>query len=847
MAVKTIQMLARGPSCFAFNARRGALGLGQLGSQGGRALPVLARRFSEKAAAPTSLAPGQCPDYWTGLEPEACPGFEPATATLSSLKPPDLRLRGPALRAALEAYFENGWALTEVLFSSLKDEDVFVRPPAHGLRHAMIFYYGHPAALAINKLRVAGAITEGVVPRWEVLFETGVDEMSWDDLDTPQTAWPTVGAVTDYRRRCRDVYLDVVRNHPALDAPLAAGAPTDSNAVVWSLGMICEHERIHLETSTTLIRELPLECVRRPDHWPLDHASAWAEGEDAPVELRRVAAGAVTLGKPRTHGSYSWDNEYGSRSIDVPAFECARTPVTNGQFLEFVRAGGYADPAHWTEEGWAWRSFRNTKWPHFWVSKGPQGLHDYALRLPFAETSALPRGLPAEVNKHEAAAYTAWLASTLGCDLRLPSEAEYARLREVNADAEGGGPSIRDAAVDEARDAAVALDAPELRAKDVNLSLAYGSPSAVDAGAQARLPFPSLAGNCWEYCEDWFAALPGFKASPLYEDFSTPCFDGQHALILGGSFVATGNEASLFSRFHFRPHFHNMIGFRVVRGTTNPELSSHDAPPPWAAGWVPPAYVREKESEEGGHKYESRAQLAAYLDLHHGGAGALDGPAADLASYDLRDALDFPRRCADVLVAATGARAGARALDVGCAVGGSAFAMAESGAFGDVVGVDFAQSFVDAAAELNDAGELRYERSGEAGGRGARATAAVASSGALSFRKADACDLPADLGGFDAVLAANLLCRLPDPAAFLDRLGAGLVNPGGAVYIVSPFSWMEEYTPEASWLSPEALEAKMKANGFDLEKETPEALVIRDHARKFQFIVSHGMLFRKTG
>ena len=48
-------------------------------------------------------------------------------------------------------------------------------------------------------------------------------------------------------------------------------------------------------------------------------------------------------------------------------------------------------------------------------------------------------------------------------------------------------------------------------------------------------------------------------------------------------------------------------------------------------------------------------------------------------------------------------------------------------------------------------------------------------------------------------------------------------------------------------LSPEALEAKMKANGFDLERETPEALVIRDHARKFQFIVSHGMLFRKTG
>ncbi|KAH8082985.1 hypothetical protein JL720_8497 [Aureococcus anophagefferens] len=728
MAVKTIQMLARGPSCFAFNARRGALGLGQLGSQGGRALPVLARRFSEKAAAPTSLAPGQCPDYWTGLEPEACPGFEPATATLSSLKPPDLRLAGP-LRAALEAYFENGWALTEVLFSGLKDEDVFVRPPAHGLRHAMIFYYGHPAALAINKLRaarrVAGAITEGVVPRWEVLFETGADEMSWDDLDTPQTAWPTVGAVTDYRRRCRDVYLDVVRNHPALDAPLAAGAPTDSNAVVWSFGMICEHERIHLETSTTLIRELPLE---------------------------------------------------------------ASTTTRSG-------------PAR-------------------------------------GDAGAAP-GLPVEINKHEAAAYTAWLASTLGCDLRLPSEAEYARLREVNADAEGA--ARRSATPPTRRDAAAALDAPELRAKDVNLSLAYGSPSAVDAGAQARLPFPSLAGNCWEYCEDWFAALPGFKASPLYEDFSTPCFDGQHALILGGSFVATGNEASLFSRFHFRPHFHNMIGFRVVRGTTNPELSSHDAPPPWAAGWVPPAYVREKESEEGGHKYESRAQLAAYLDLHHGALAPSTGPRRTwrpTTSATRSTSRGAARTSSSRRRAPRPARCRRRLRRRRSA------AMAESGAFGDVVGVDFAQSFVDAAAELNAAGELRYERSGEAGGRGALATAAVASSGALSFRRADACDLPADLGGFDAVLAANLLCRLRTrPRSRPPRRWPR--EPGGPSTSSAP-SLDGGVHARRVVVSPEALEAKMKANGFDLERETPEALVIRDHAA-VPFIASHGMLFRKTG
>ena len=125
----------------------------------------------------------------------------------------------------------------------------------------------------------------------------------------------------------------------------------------------------------------------------------------------------------------------------------------------------------------------------------------------------------------------------------------------------------------------------------------------------------------------------------------------------------------------------------VVRGPSNPELSSHDAPPPWAAGWVPPRYVRGggADAEEGNHKYESAAQLSAYLDLHHGGAGALGGPALSLESLDLRLALDFPARCAGVLAAATQAGpqadpASARALDVGCAVGGSSFALAESGA-----------------------------------------------------------------------------------------------------------------------------------------------------------------------
>ena len=50
----------------------------------------------------------------------------------------------------------------------------------------------------------------------------------------------------------------------------------------------------------------------------------------------------------------------------------------------------------------------------------------------------------------------------------------------------------------------------------------------------------------------------------FYQDFSTPCFDGEHHVIVGGSFASTGNEASVFARYHFRPHFHQHAGFRLV-------------------------------------------------------------------------------------------------------------------------------------------------------------------------------------------------------------------------------------------------------------------------------------------
>jgi len=76
--------------------------------------------------------------------------------------------------------------------------------------------------------------------------------------------------------------------------------------------------------------------------------------------------------------------------------------------------------------------------------------------------------------------------------------------------------------------------------------------------------------------------------------------------------------------------------------------------------------------------------------------------------------------------------------------------------------------------------------------------------------------------------------------------------------IVSPYSWLPEYTAPERWLggyadaktgervhSNEVLSAVMQSNGFSLLHEEDMPLLIREHERKYQYIVSHAMVFRR--
>lgn len=239
----------------------------------------------------------------------------------------------------------------------------------------------------------------------------------------------------------------------------------------------------------------------------------------------------------------------------------------------------------------------------------------------------------------------------------------------------------------------------------------------------------------------------------------------------------------------------------------------------------------------GSNPYESDRLVADYLAFHY---GADNGATVPLP----REALDFPVRLVRELVDPS--RRCVRALDVGCAVGATSFELAR---FTDaVVGVDFSHAFIEAARALVRDGRLASSVPIE--GRQTAPFDAVVPAGIdrsrVTFFPGDAMALPGDLGTFDLVVAANLICRLPEPLRFLERL-PDLIRPGGQLLLATPFSWLDEYTPEANWLGGRADGARgwdrlgeILSPAFELAFTKDLPFLIREHARKYQYGISLG-------
>jgi 5-histidylcysteine sulfoxide synthase/putative 4-mercaptohistidine N1-methyltranferase len=419
-------------------------------------------------------------------------------------------------------YFHSTFDRYELLFETLANEAAWHQKPIP-LRHPLIFYYGHTASFFINKMLLAGLIKDRIDPALESMFAIGVDEMSWDDLNDAHYNWPDIADVQAYRNRVRTLVDNVIQTTP-LTLPINFEHPW------WTILMGVEHERIHLETSSVLIRQQRLDLVKPHQAFtPCRHSLAAPRNH-----FITVPAGKVVLGKNWDDRFYGWDNEYGSQQHHVNEFQASIYLCSNQEFLEFVNANGYHIDSYWDEEGLAWKNYTKAEHPVFWLGNG----ENWKLRI-MLEVINMPWDWPVEVNYLEASAYCRWKSQQTNLNVQLPTEAQWYRLYEV-------------ARVGE-------IDSERQFAANIHLDH-YCSPCPVNEFPHGQ--FYDVVGNVWQWTQTPMHPLPGFKEHPCYDDFTVPTFDGKHNLIKGGSWIACGNETLKSARYAFRRHFFQHAGFR---------------------------------------------------------------------------------------------------------------------------------------------------------------------------------------------------------------------------------------------------------------------------------------------
>ncbi|MBN1204412.1 MAG: ergothioneine biosynthesis protein EgtB [Myxococcaceae bacterium] len=298
------------------------------------------------------------------------------------------------------------------------------------------------------------------------------------------------------------------------------------------LGMVAQHEQQHAETLAATL-QLMTTWEYRPAARERPRPGA------VPQHEVFIPGGPVRLG---SDGAWAYDNERPAHTVHVPPFLLDAHPVTNGDYLVFVEAGGYEEPRWWHPKGWEFIQAERLRHPLFWL---PQGSHAW-LRRRFGWVEPLPRDEPVQhVCWYEAEAYARWAGK------RLPTEAEWEKA------AVGSDGTPREHPWGE----------PSPTPAHANLGGDTWGPAPVGSHPQGRSADGvwGLLGDVWEWTASDFGGYAGFRAFP-YREYSEVFFGAEYKVLRGGAWasapVAVRNS---FRNWDFPIRRQIFAGFRCAR------------------------------------------------------------------------------------------------------------------------------------------------------------------------------------------------------------------------------------------------------------------------------------------
>jgi ergothioneine biosynthesis protein EgtB len=425
------------------------------------------------------------------------------------------------LRHDLSARIDDARARTDELFAIVRNESMYDRPISE--RHRIIFYVGHLEAFDWNLLAERAFGLRPFHRTFDQLFSFGIDPVGGGLPTDTASDWPQRDEITSYVAGVREK-LDEAINE-ALSKP-DKGHPQ----LKTMLEVAVEHRLMHAETLAYMLHRLPSEKKIG------EQITRKATKPRVKPHLTEIPAGQATLGLVKEKGDeFGWDNEMETHEVDVPAFSIEKCNVTNGDYLRFIQAGGYKNPALWDDESWNWKIANNVEHPAFWRRDGNLWLY----RGMFGEVR-LPRDWPVYLSHAEATSYANWLGR------KLPTEAQFHR-------AAYGSPKT--SGTERFYPWGNENEAPTER--HGNFDFHSWEPSTVGshpAGASA-FDVQDLIGNGWEWTRTEFAPFPGFKAMSFYPGYSANFFDGKHYVMKGGSPRTAACMLRPSFRNWFQPHY----------------------------------------------------------------------------------------------------------------------------------------------------------------------------------------------------------------------------------------------------------------------------------------------------
>ncbi len=419
---------------------------------------------------------------------------------------------------------------SDALFEIVRAEAIYDRPIPE--RHRIIFYVGHLEAFDWNLLHENVLGLNSFHPEFDRLFAFGIDPVGGGLPSDQPGDWPSLAVVGDYVGRIR-----AALDEKLLDGSLESLARTrDGFALDTLLNVAIEHRLMHVETLAYMLHQLPL------DRKVLQKDSTRLASPVASSQMITIPAGVATLGLARDGEIFGWDNEYVRHAVHVPAFEIDQYEVTNGQYLDFIAAGGYGTRDFWSDADWDWKAAHAISHPVFWVKAGESWLY----RGMFEEVP-LPLDWPVYVSHAEAVAYARWAGKS------LPTEAEWHRAAYGTKSGRERGFPWGD-------------ELPNSNVGNFDFNRWNPAPvNAFPAGASA-FGVHDLLGNGWEWTSTEFAPFEGFEAFPFYRGYSEDFFDGKHFVMKGGSPRTAACMLRPTFRNWFQAHYQFVYaGFRCVK------------------------------------------------------------------------------------------------------------------------------------------------------------------------------------------------------------------------------------------------------------------------------------------